>query len=181
MKLFAKFLCNKFMAFSQAFKHLGTLGMVDLVILKTALKNCWKKIDLPIIRLDQMLVSMSSRQYSFPQTSTQTLFCSNHSYLQMLALSVHRPLSTKKNKLNVRMYFPDVMLKLHWCHSANCTQALFHTSGLLVVLPWYDDFEPEESIESSYYNTFTHFKTNTKSIGIYRVLRCCVLIKIKIN
>ena len=98
MKLFAKFLCNKFMAFSQAFKHLGTLGMVDLVILKTALKNCWKKIDLPIIRLDQMLVSMSSRQYSFPQTSTQTLFCSNHSYLQMLALSVHRPLSTKVDK-----------------------------------------------------------------------------------
>ena len=24
---------------------------------------------------------------------------------------------------------------------------------------------------------FTHFKTNTKSIGIYRVLRCCVLLK----
>ena len=24
---------------------------------------------------------------------------------------------------------------------------------------------------------FTHFKTNTKSISIYRVLRCCVLLK----
>ena len=26
---------------------------------------------------------------------------------------------------------------------------------------------------------FTHFKTNTKSIGICRLLRCCVLLKIK--
>ena len=27
---------------------------------------------------------------------------------------------------------------------------------------------------------FTHFKTNPKSVGIYRLLRCCVLKEIKI-
>ena len=28
---------------------------------------------------------------------------------------------------------------------------------------------------------FTHFKTNIKSFGIYRAIRCCVLLKIKIK
>ena len=36
-----------------------------------------------------------------------------------------------------------------------------------------------EYIEPTPYNIFTHFKTSTKSIGIYSVLRCCVLFKIK--
>ena len=30
------------------------------------------------------------------------------------------------------------------------------------------------------YNTFIRFKTKNKSIDIYRVLRCCALLKIKI-
>ena len=34
-----------------------------------------------------------------------------------------------------------------------------------------------EYIESSSYNTFSHFKTKTKSSDIYRVLRCCLLAK----
>ena len=34
-----------------------------------------------------------------------------------------------------------------------------------------------EFIERSPYNTCTHFKRNTKSIDIYSVLRCCVLMK----
>ena len=34
-----------------------------------------------------------------------------------------------------------------------------------------------EYIEYTSFKTFTHFKTNTKSIGIYRVLRFCVLLK----
>ena len=40
-------------------------------------------------------------------------------------------------------------------------------------------FGPERwSIESTHPITlFTHFKTNTKSIAIYRVLRCCELLK----
>ena len=34
-----------------------------------------------------------------------------------------------------------------------------------------------EYLERSFYNLFSNFKTNTKSIDIDRVFRCCVLMK----
>ena len=38
-------------------------------------------------------------------------------------------------------------------------------------------FREMDYIEPTSYNTFTHFKTNAKSIDIYRVLGCCELLK----
>ena len=59
---------------------------------------------------------------------------------------------------------------------------LLHSSKNLarpLVQTWLDDFVSERwNIQSDHPITLlTHFKTNTKSISIYKVLRCCVLLK----
>ena len=58
-----------------------------------------------------------------------------------------------------------------------CLYFLFTSSYTLC--PFVVSFEPERwNIQSAHPITlFTHFKTNTKSINMYRLLRCCVLIK----
>ena len=66
----------------------------------------------------------------------------------------------------------------NWEHSRYCEKIQTILFSMLHSQHWYRKFD-------LFYlwgicdpiALFTHFKTNTKSIGIYRVLRCCVLLK----